>query len=293
MASEISELLKKLRKIEISIQKKLNNTHQGNYKSVFRGSGIEFDDVRSYQYGDDVRTINWTVTAKGHGAFVNMFKEDKEQQVFFVVDVSASQFIGKSEQKKIDIAKEVTGVLALSACKTQSNIGLICFSDQKEKYIKPSKGLPHVYSMIHALYTLNPKSRKTNINLGVNILQNLVKKRSLVVVISDFIDTEYHNSLASLAFKHDLVVIQISDLRETNLPRLGILPVFDTELKKTFWVNTSSKKFRKEIIENHRNNTQELLDLSKRNKISHLRLFTGEDYVPKLIEFFKQRASRR
>ena len=293
MASSISDLLKKLRKIEIGIQKKLNTFHQGTYKSVFRGYGIEFDDVRAYQYGDDVRTINWNVTAKGHGVFVNLFKEERELQVFLVVDVSASQYIGKSESKKIDIAKEVAGVLAISACKSDANLGLICFSDQKEKYIKPEKGWPHTYAIIHSLYNVKPKSRKTDINFAVSTLLNLLKKKSLVVFISDFISTNYHRSLEALAFKHDLVVIQISDLRETFLPKLGILPVLDTELQKTFWVNTSSKKFKKEFIENYRYNTHELANLARKNRISYLHLFTDQNYVPKLVDFFKMRNRKR
>src|SRR5687768_5745285 len=158
------ELLKKLRRYEIQIRKAINSQMQGDFHSIFKGSGLEFDDVRPYQYGDDIRTIDWNVSAKGHGTFVKTFKEEKEQNVFFLLDVSASQEIGTVQQKKIDIGKEICAVLSLSAVKESGNVGLICFSDQKELYIKPDKGMKHGYEIIYNIFKLKPQSIRTDLN---------------------------------------------------------------------------------------------------------------------------------
>jgi uncharacterized protein (DUF58 family) len=223
------ELLKKLRNFEIQIRKAINSHMQGDFHSVFKGSGLEFDDVRPYQYGDDIRTIDWNVTAKGHGTFVKTFKEEKEQTVFFILDVSASEEIGSPGKTKVDIGKEICGVLALSATKESSHVGLICYSDVKEKYLKPTKGHSQAYQIISALVNLNPRSLKTNLSKAIAFALNTIKRRSVIILISDFIDEGYFDNLRALARRHDLVVIQISDKRETRLPKLGIIPVLDKE----------------------------------------------------------------
>jgi len=235
----LKELLKKLRKYEIQIRKAVNSQMQGDFHSIFKGSGLEFDDVRPYQYGDDIRSIDWNVSAKGHGTFVKTFKEEKEQTIFFILDVSASQDIGSPGKTKVDIGKEVCGVLALSGAKESSSIGLICYSDEREKFIKPKKGIQQAYDIIYHIIKLQPKSLKTNLSKAISFSLNSIKRRSVIVMISDFIDEGYHQNLKSLAKRHDLVIIKISDKRETELPKLGIIPVLDTESKKTLWVNTS------------------------------------------------------
>jgi uncharacterized protein (DUF58 family) len=215
----MKELVKKLRKYQIQIRKAINNQMHGDFHSVFKGSGLEYDDVRAYQYGDDVRAIDWNVTAKGHGTFIKTFTEEKEQIVFFLIDVSASQEIGNPGKQKIDIVKELCGVLSLSAVKEQSQVGLICFSDDKEKYVKPGKGEKHAFRFISDLLHLKPKSLKTNISKSILYALNLIKRKSVVIMISDFIDEGYEHNLKALASQHDLVVIHISDKRETQLPR--------------------------------------------------------------------------
>jgi len=185
------QLLNKLRRYEIKIRKAITSQMQGNFHSIFKGSGIEFDDVRSYQYGDDIRTIDWKVTAKGHGTFVKTFKEEKEQTVYFILDLSASQEIGKPGKQKIDIGKEICGVLALSAAKESGQVGLIGFTDQKELYIKPSKGSKHAYQIIRSLFTFKPASIKTNINKALSFSLNLIKRRAVIILISDFVDLDY------------------------------------------------------------------------------------------------------
>ncbi|HYF67954.1 MAG TPA: DUF58 domain-containing protein [Ohtaekwangia sp.] len=283
------DLLKKLRRYEIQIRKAINSHMQGDFHSVFKGSGLEFDDVRPYQYGDDIRTIHWTVSAKGHGTFVKTYKEEKEQTVFFILDVSASEDIGSTGRTKADIGREICGVLALSAAKESSHVGLICFSDIKEKYRKPIKGHSQAYEIISTLAKLTPKSLKTNLSKALSFALNILKRRSVIILISDFIDEGYFNNLKSLARRHDLVVIHISDKRETRLPGLGIIPVLDKETQRTLWVNTSFGDFRQKITGRHAARKEELEKFSRKHEINFLSLDTDDDYVPKLLKLFKVR----
>lgn len=289
----MKELVKKLRKYQIQIRKAINNQMQGDFHSVFKGSGLEYDDVRSYQYGDDVRTIDWNVSAKGHGTFVKTFREEKEQIVFFLIDVSASQEIGNPGQQKIDTVKEICGVLSLSAVQEQSQVGLICFSDQKEKYVKAGKGEKHAFRFISDLMSLKPKSLKTNISKSILYALNLIKRKSVVIMISDFIDDGYEHNLRALASQHDLVVIHISDVRETQLPRLGIVPLLDKESKKTIWTNTSAPGFRGDLKETFEGNQGKLEQFCRRHQANYVNIYTDEDYVPKLIKLFRVRNKSR
>lgn len=285
----MKELIKKLRKYEIEIRKAINSQMQGDFHSIFKGSGLEFDDVRPYQYGDDIRTIDWNVTAKGHGTFVKTFREEKEQTVFFILDVSASEDIGSEGRTKGDIGKEICGVLALSAVKESSHVGLICFSDQKEKYIKPNKGGAQAYELIYTLAKLQTKSLKTNLNRAIAFVLNSIRRRSVIILISDFIDEGYEHNLKALARRHDLVMIQVSDKRETRLPKLGIIPVEDKETRKTLWINTSFGDFRKKISDKHQARKKELTEFSRKHQVNFVSLDTDEDYVPKLLRLFKVR----
>lgn len=283
------EILKKLRRYEIQIRKAINSHMQGDFRSIFKGSGLEFDDVRPYQYGDDIRTIDWNVSAKGHGTFVKTFREEKEQTVFFILDVSASEDIGNPGRTKADVAKEICGVLALSSVKESSHVGLICFSDIKEKYLKPTKGHSQAYEIISALASLKPVSLKTNLSKAISFALNIIKRRSVVILISDFIDENYFHNLKSLARRHDLVMIQISDKRETRLPRLGIIPVIDKESRRTMWINTSFGDFREKVVKRFEARKSELADFSRKHQINFVTIDTDEDYVPKLLRLFKLR----
>lgn len=285
----MKDLVKKLRKYEIQIRKAINSQMQGDFHSIFKGSGLEFDDVRPYQYGDDIRTIDWNVSAKGHGTFVKTFKEEKEQTIYFILDVSASQEIGTPGKTKFEIGREICGVLALSGAKESSQVGLICYSDEREKYLRPKKGLGQAYEIISNLVKLQPQSPKTNLSKAIAFALNSIKRRSVIMMISDFIDEEFYPNLRSLAKKHDLVLIQISDNRETNLPRLGIIPVQDKESKKTLWVNTSFGDFRSRISAHHTSRKEELASFSRKHQINFLSINTNDDYVPKLLKLFKVR----
>jgi uncharacterized protein (DUF58 family) len=285
----VKELLKKLRRYEIQIRKAINSQMQGDFHSVFKGTGLEFDDVRPYQYGDDIRTIDWNVSAKGHGMFVKTYREEKEQTVFFMLDVSASEDIGSPGKTKVDIGKEICGVLALSAVKESSHVGLICFSDIKERYIKPTKGHSQAYEIISTLTSLKPQSLKTNLSKAIAFALNAIKRRSVIILISDFIDEGYFHNLKALARRHDLVIINISDKRETKLPKLGIIPVIDKESHKTLWVNTSFGDFRNQISQHHEQRRTELEKFCRKHEVNFISLDTDEEYVPKLLRLFKVR----
>ncbi len=285
----MKELLKKLRKYEIQIRKAINSQMQGDFHSIFKGTGLEFDDVRPYQYGDDIRTIDWNVSAKGHGTFVKTFKEEKEQTIYFILDVSASQHIGSPGKTKFDISSEICGVLALSGAKESSQIGLICYSDEREKFIKPKKGIAQAYEIISSLSKLKPKSAKTNLNKAISFALDSIKRRSVIIIISDFIDEGYEHRLKSLARKHDLVMIQVSDKRETQLPKLGIIPVFDNESNKTVWVNTAFGGFREKMTTQHAGRQQALITFSRKHQINFISISTEEEYVSRLLKLFKVR----
>ena len=266
-----------------------NNHLQGEYQSLFKGSGLEFDDLRPYQYGDDVRTIEWKVSAKGHGTFVKTFKEDKEQSVYFLLDISGSQDIGQPGQKKIDQGKVIAGVLTLAAIFEGSQVGLISFSDQKEKIILPSKGGKQGVKMIRGIFDHQNNSLKTDLNALFTFTLNLIKKRSIIVVISDFIDEGYERSFRALAERHDLVAIQLTDPRESALPALGIIPVYDKEKGKTTWVNTAFGSFSRKISETFTTERDHLREICKKNQINYLSIDTTQDIVMPLIELFKYR----
>ncbi len=285
----MKELLKKLRRYEIQIRKAINSQMQGDFHSIFKGTGLEFDDVRPYQYGDDIRTIDWNVSAKGHGTFVKTFREEKEQTIFFILDVSASQNIGSPGRSKLDVGREICGVLALAGAKEASQLGLICFSDQREVFLKPAKGTTQAYQMIYTLMRLQPKSRRTNLSRAIAYALNTIRRRSVIIMVSDFIDEGYEHGLKSLARRHDLVMIRISDKRETQLPKLGIIPMQDKESGKTLWVNTSFGDFRNRVEKHHGAQEKELMEFTRKHQINFLSVDTDENYVPKLLKLFKVR----
>tara|TARA_B100000287_G_scaffold104662_1_gene96986 strand:- start:1815 stop:2678 length:864 start_codon:yes stop_codon:yes gene_type:complete len=287
----VKEILKKVRKYEIEIRKYLNNSNQGDYNSIFKGSGIDFDDLRPYQYGDDHRSINWNISAKEDKIYTNTYKEDKEQSVFFLIDVSQSQHIGK-EENKINISKEIASVLTISALNTNSQVGILCFSDKKELFIQSKKGPSHGYRIIKNLYELKQKSTKTNISKMIKFFMNTIKKKSLVILISDFIDKNYYKNLGALAKKHDVVCLHIYDNYETNVPNLGIIELEEKENNYRKWVNTSSKKFKKLSENLFITKPEELKKEMKSVGINYLKINSKENYIKNLIKLFKYRKNR-
>lgn len=286
---EIQKILHKIRNYEIRIRKAVNAHLRGSFASLFKGTGLEFDDVRAYQYGDDVRHIDWNTSAKGDETFIKVFREEKEQTVFFLLDVSESQNIGRQSQRKIDLGREICSVLALSAVKEGSEVGLICFSDRKEKYIKPDKGMKKAYEIMVGVFKLVPESLRTNLTDFIHFSLNLIKKRSIVILISDFIDEDYEQALKSLARKHDLIVLHLIDEQERKLPQLGIIPVYDKESQQTYWINTSSKKFQRNIRQRFTQNQENLQHLCRKYRANYLPILTQDDFVPSLVRLFKIR----
>lgn len=285
----MDEFLARLRNFDIRIRKAVNAQMRGSFRSVFKGTGLEFSDLRTYQYGDDVRAIDWNVSSKGHGTFVKVFREEKDQTVFFVVDVSASQHVGSRQRDKLDATKEVCGVLAMSAIREANHVGLYCFSDQKEHYLRPSNSQKTGYQLILSLFSLTPASIRTNLADALLFTLNVLKRRSVVILLSDFIDQRYEHNLKALARKHDLVVVHFYDQREVNLPRLGIVPVCDTETGRTVWVNTSSPSFRSRLRATFHDNQSRLEQLCKQYGASYVALDSQEDFVPKLVQLFRVR----
>jgi uncharacterized protein (DUF58 family) len=286
---DLRETIQKLRNYEIRIRKALNTRLQGDYHSVFKGSGLEFSDVREYQYGDDVRTIDWNVSAKGHGTFVKTFKEEKEQTVMFLLDVSASQEVGKYGANKLDLCREICGVLSLSAVKEGSQVGVIAFSNKREKFIKPGKGMQQAYRIISELYNLKNQSQLTDLNAAIHFTMTMLKRKSIVIVLSDFIDKDYDQALRTLSRKHDVVVIHLMDKREEDFPRLGILPLYDPEQKKAFWINTSLPGFTKLVKQQFLQNRKNLEELCRQQKTNYLAINTTDDYVSALVRLFRIR----
>ena len=287
----MKEILKKVRKYEIEIRKFLNNSNQGDYRSIFKGSGIDFDDLRPYQYGDDHRSINWNITAKEDKIYTNTYKEDKEQLVFFLVDVSKSQEIGKDENK-INTSKEIASVLTLSALNTNSQVGLLCFSDQKELFIQSKKGISHGYRIIKNIYELKQKSNNTSISSMIKFFMKSIRKKSLVIIISDFIDENYQKSLKSLSNSHDVICLHIYDDYETKIPALGIIQVEEKENNYKKWVNTSSKTFKEKTRDLFINSSIEMKKNMNSLGINYLRINSRENYIKNLIKLFKYRKNR-
>jgi len=285
----LRSLFSKLNKFEIRIRKAVNSQRQGNFSSIFKGTGLEFADLRTYQYGDDVRTIDWITTAKGQGAYVKIFKEEKEQTVFFLLDVSASQKIGALGQTKIDRAKEICGVLALSALKESSHVGLYAFSDQKELYLKPDTGMKFAYKFILKLFENRPLSNKTDITEAIRFTMNRLKKKSVIIIISDFQDDGYHDNLRAIAKKHDLVIIHLYDEREVNLPSLGLIPVKDEESNAVSWVNTSSRSFQKSMKMAFEETQKTLETIAKKYNANYLSVSSNENFVYRLVQLFRVR----
>ena len=284
----MKEILKKVRKYEIKIRKFLNSRNQGDYKSIFKGTGLDFDDLRPYQYGDDFRTINWNITAKEDVLYTNTYKEEKEQSVFFLLDISKSQNIGH-KKTKISVIKEITSVLTLSALNQKSQVGLICFSDIKEIFIDSKKGDAHGYKLIRELYKHKNKSEKTNIAGMIDFFMNVNKKKSLVILLSDFIDSNYHSKLRSLSKLHDVICIHIYDKIEINIPKLGIIELKNEENNYSKWINTSSQKFRESVIKTYTTEPDRLKKKLLKYGITYLNIDSEKNYIKDLIKLFKSR----
>lgn len=283
----LKSIFRNIHQYEIKIRKAVQNNMHGDFNSIFKGNGIEFDDVRPYQYGDDTRTIDWNVSAKGHGTFVKTFKEDKDLNIFFVVDVSGS--LSTRKDMKLNLAKELCGVLALVGARLNCKIGLLAFSDQNELITKTAKGKNHFYTIISRLIKLKAKSKQTSLEKMLKTVNIMNPKRSIIFIISDFIDSNYHKSLSLLSAKHDVIALNVNDELEVRMPPLGIIPVKDSESRKSIWVNTSFGSDRNKLLKTNRLDSEELDSFCKKNQIDYLKISTDEKYTNSLIHLFQKR----
>ncbi|GET26152.1 DUF58 domain-containing protein [Prolixibacter sp. NT017] len=288
---ETSDLLKKVRKIEIKTRGLSRNIFAGEYHSAFKGRGMAFSEVREYQFGDDVRSIDWNVTARYNKPFIKVFEEERELTVMLMIDVSGSREFGTAEKLKKNVITEIGAILSFSAISNNDKIGVIFFSDKIEKFIPPKKGRTHTLRIIRELIEFQPESKQTDIAQAMQYLTNVMKRRVTAFVISDFMDNnpELEKAIRIANSKHDVVGLQIYDERETELPSIGMVKFKDAESGEYLWVDSSSRKVR-ETYHKWWNDYRTKLDIMmKRSGVDYVGINTRDDYVKSLVSLFKKR----
>jgi uncharacterized protein (DUF58 family) len=289
---ETSEILKKIRTLEIKTRGLVETAFAGDYHSVFKGRGMNFEDVREYQPGDEIRAIDWNVTARLGTAFVKKFTEERELTVMLIVDVSASGNFGSTAQSKRELAAEVACLLAFSAIRNNDKVGLILFTDQVELFIPPKKGRTHTLRLIREVLFFEPKGRGTDPALALDYLNQIVTRRAVVFFISDFQAPDFSHALAVSGRRHDFIAIHVLDERERSLPNIGILSLEDAETGEQIEINTADANTRARFAELADEQSAQLSRTLRRSNIEEIPLRTGEDYLPALRAFFKQRERR-
>ncbi len=283
------ELLKKVRKIEIKTRRLSNHIFGGEYHSTFKGRGMTFSEVRQYQYGDDIRAIDWNVTARYNEPYIKVFEEERELTMMLVIDISGSEFFGTSNQFKKDTVTEIAATLAFSAIQNNDKVGLILFSDQVELYIPPKKGKSHVLRIIRELIEFKPKSKQTNISEALKFLSNIMKKKAIVFMLSDFMDDNYERTLKIVGNKHDVTGIRVYDKHDEEIPNLGMVPMIDAETGKTHLVNTGSSSVRKQYKANALRLSDYFETTFKKSGSGTINTRVDESYVKKLLGYFKRK----
>lgn len=287
---ERSELLKKVRKIEIKAKGLSQNIFAGEYHTAFKGRGVTFSEVREYQYGDDVRDIDWNVTARQNHPYVKVYEEERELTVMLVVDVSGSKNFGAVGDSKQDVMTEIAATLAFSAIENNDKVGVLLFSDKIEKFIPPQKGKKHILLVINELLSFQPENKGTDINLALQYLTQGIKKRCTAFLISDFLDTrDYYQSLSIANHKHDVIAVQVYDKREAKLPNVGLIKVQDSERDTDRWIDTSSRRVRQAYDRWWYERQQAMTSTLTRSNVDLAQIATDEDYVKALLALFKKR----
>ncbi|MFH4965989.1 DUF58 domain-containing protein [Gaetbulibacter sp. M235] len=287
---DTKELLKKVRKIEIKTRRLSDHIFGGEYHSTFKGRGMTFSEVRQYQYGDDVRNIDWNVTARYSEPFIKVFEEERELTMVLMVDISGSEFFGTQEQFKNEVVTEIAATLAFSATQNNDKIGLILFSDKIELYIPPKKGRSHVLRIIRELIEFEPQSKETNIAEALKFLSSVMKKRAIVFVLSDFIADDFQHTMKIASKKHDVTGIRVYDKREESIPNLGMVQMQDGETGELMLVNTASKKVRLNYGKYYRERVDYYKDSFSKSGAGAIDCRVDESYVKKLLGYFKARA---
>lgn len=286
---ETKELLKKVRKVEIKTKRLSNNIFGGEYHSTFKGRGMTFSEVRGYEFGDDVRSIDWNVTARYNAPFVKVFEEERELTLMLMVDISGSKFFGTDNDLKKNIATEISATLAFSAIQNNDKVGLILFTDNVELYIPPAKGRTHILRIIRELIEFKPKSKRTDISTALEFFSNVTSKKSIAFLLSDFISKDYQKALSIASKKHDLTGIRIYDKFEEEMPNLGLIPMIDQETDKVEFIDTGSKDVRKNFKINSLKMRDEFETTFKRNGCGTINCRTDQSYVKLLLGYFKNR----
>jgi uncharacterized protein (DUF58 family) len=287
---DTKELLKKVRKIEIKTRRLSDHIFGGEYHSTFKGRGMTFSEVRQYQYGDDVRSIDWNVTARYNEPFVKVFEEERELTMMLMVDVSGSEFFGTVDRFKRVVLTEISATLAFSALQNNDKVGLILFSDEVELFIPPKKGKSHVLRIIRELLEFEPQSHLTDISGALKFLSNVLKKKSIVFVLSDFMASDYEQTLRITGKKHDLTGIRVYDPMEEELPDLGVVSMKDAETGQIRWINTHSRKIREAYSSHYAQQVTYFRETFARAGCGQLDCRVDESYVKKLLGYFKRRA---
>ncbi|MEJ2112153.1 MAG: DUF58 domain-containing protein [Flavobacteriaceae bacterium] len=286
---DTKELLKKVRKIEIKTRRLSDHIFGGEYHSTFKGRGMTFSEVRQYQYGDDVRNIDWNVTARYHEPFIKVFEEERELTMMLMVDISGSELFGTETQFKNEVITEIAATLAFSATQNNDKIGLILFSDEVELYIPPKKGRSHVLRIIRELIEFEAKSKKTNIAEAIKFMSNVMKKKAIVFVLSDFISDDYQHTLKIASGKHDVTGIRVYDKHEEQIPNLGVVQMQDEETGELMLVNTTSKKVRRNYSKFYNDKVAYYKDSFTKSGAGVIDCRVDESYVKKLLGYFKRR----
>ncbi|RLC51252.1 MAG: DUF58 domain-containing protein [Candidatus Cloacimonadota bacterium] len=286
---ETSEIIKKIRKIEITTRNVVNELFSGEYHSLFKGQGLEFSEVREYQTGDSFRQIDWNVSARMGYPFIKKFEETRELSVIFLIDASASTLFGTRNYLKSEYITEITAVLSFSALSNNDKVGCVLFTDEVEKFIPPRKGKKTALRILRDILYFEPKETKTDIKAAVEYIYRLTKKRSIIFIISDFFDEGYEDALKLLAKKHDVIALRILDKAELELPDAGLLHLKDPETGRLFTVNSSSTKVRQKYKKLAEARENEIIEKFKKMKVDLVNLRTDEPYVPELVKFFKFR----
>jgi uncharacterized protein (DUF58 family) len=287
---EVSDLLKKVRSLEIKSKRLTNHLFTGEYHTAFRGQGMAFKEVREYQPGDDVRFIDWNVSARMHHTYSKVFEEERELSVYLLIDVSASSLFGTFRQSKQELITEMAAVIAFSAIKNNDKAGLIFFSDKVEKYIPAKKGKEHVLYMMREMITYHPRSSHTDITKAIGYLNNVTRHKSIVFILSDFADAGYEQALKVAAKRHDIIGIQVHDKRDVELPKIGLLQLQDAETGETILLNTQNALTQHEYNRQYKKIQEDAKQNFRLAGADLIQLATGDDYVKALQEFFVKRA---
>lgn len=282
-------MIKKVRKIEIKTRGLSKHIFAGQYHSAFKGRGMAFSEVREYQYGDDIRNIDWNVTARFNHPYIKIFEEERELTVMLLVDVSGSRDFGTQVQLKKNLITEVSAVLAFSAIQNNDKIGVVFFSDKIEKFIPPKKGRQHILRIIRELIEFEPESKKTNIGEALRYLTNVIKKHCTAFILSDFYESDFENALRIANNKHDIVALRMYDKREQTLPPVGLVRFADAETEKDIWIDTSDEKNREAYQKWWLDKTDQLQTIFSKSGVDNATFATDEDYVKPLLNLFKRR----